>query len=260
MKSVSAADTSIQLYLNFITEFETEINFLKLAHFAKLRATGETRIEESILYINMRIAAYRFETGERKECQNLFDDRKTILDSMTDIDLSLYGSNYSLLFIVRHVKNSSKRRNTYRGTRCLYHNLITEFETKINLLKLVHFAVIVSRQYAEKEATICYLEGVIEKLHATRETRIEESIFYINMRIAAFRLEMGEQIYLISRTRCCSQGCFEHSTCCINEKKLLEKIYILRLMEIIFGPTADDQTIPLGVIAQHTASSHEELI
>ena len=75
----------------------------------------------------------------------------------------------------------------------LYHNFITDFETKINLLKLAHFAVIVSRQYSEKEAAIKYLEGVIEKLQATREQRIEEPILYIKMQIAIFKLEQGDQ-------------------------------------------------------------------
>ncbi|KAJ6836210.1 26S proteasome non-ATPase regulatory subunit 13-like protein B [Iris pallida] len=75
----------------------------------------------------------------------------------------------------------------------LYHNFITDFETKINLLKLAHFAVIVSRQYSEKDAAIGYLEGVIEKLRATKELRIEEPILYVKMQIAAFNLEKGNQ-------------------------------------------------------------------
>lgn len=75
----------------------------------------------------------------------------------------------------------------------LYHNFITDFETKINLLKLAHFAVIVSRQYTEKEAAVRYLEGVIEKLRGTRELRIEEPILYIKMQIAVFNLEKGDQ-------------------------------------------------------------------
>ncbi|XP_047156931.1 26S proteasome non-ATPase regulatory subunit 13 homolog A-like [Vigna umbellata] len=75
----------------------------------------------------------------------------------------------------------------------LYHNFITDFETKINLLKLAHFAVIVSRQYSEKEAAVGYLGGVIEKLQATREQRIEEPILYIKMQIAIFKLEQGDQ-------------------------------------------------------------------
>lgn len=75
----------------------------------------------------------------------------------------------------------------------LYHNFIADFETKINLLKLAHFAVIVSRQYPEKEAAISFLEGVIEKLRATREMRIEEPILYIKMQIAIFNIEKGDQ-------------------------------------------------------------------
>lgn len=75
----------------------------------------------------------------------------------------------------------------------LYHNFITDFETKINLLKLAHFAVIVSRQYSEKDAAISYLEDVIEKLRATREMRIEEPILFIKMQIAIFNLEKGSQ-------------------------------------------------------------------
>ncbi|KAK9076041.1 hypothetical protein SSX86_004372 [Deinandra increscens subsp. villosa] len=75
----------------------------------------------------------------------------------------------------------------------LYHNFITDFETKINLLKLAHFAVIVSRQYSEKEAAICYLDKVIEKLRATKETRIEEPVVYIKMQIAMSNLEKGDQ-------------------------------------------------------------------
>ncbi|KAI3723577.1 hypothetical protein L2E82_35256 [Cichorium intybus] len=66
----------------------------------------------------------------------------------------------------------------------LYNNFITTFETKINLLKVAHFAVIVSRQYSRKEDAISYLKGVIEKLRVTKEMRIEEPILYIKMHIA----------------------------------------------------------------------------
>jgi len=75
----------------------------------------------------------------------------------------------------------------------LYNNFITDFETRINLLKLAHFAVVVSRQYPEKEAAVSYLEGVIEKLKATKESRINEPISYIETQIALFKLEQGDQ-------------------------------------------------------------------
>ncbi|KAF3447708.1 hypothetical protein FNV43_RR08411 [Rhamnella rubrinervis] len=47
--------------------------------------------------------------------------------------------------------------------------------------------------WVEKEAAISYLDGVIEKLRATKEQRIEEPILYIKMQIAIFKLEQGDQ-------------------------------------------------------------------
>ena len=75
----------------------------------------------------------------------------------------------------------------------LYNNFITDFETKINLLKLAHFAVIASRQYPDKDAAISFLEGVITKLRETRESRMNEPILYVKMQIAAINLEKGNQ-------------------------------------------------------------------
>ncbi|KAJ7551226.1 hypothetical protein O6H91_06G005500 [Diphasiastrum complanatum] len=75
----------------------------------------------------------------------------------------------------------------------LYHNFISEFESKINLLKLAHFTVIVSRQYVEKEVAIHYLEEVIEKFRASKERRIEEPILYVKMQIAGLKLQRGDQ-------------------------------------------------------------------
>lgn len=75
----------------------------------------------------------------------------------------------------------------------LYHNFICDFETKINLLKLAHFAVIVSKQYPEKEAAIAYLEDVIDKLKTSGERRVEEPILYVKMQVAWLKLQRGEQ-------------------------------------------------------------------
>lgn len=113
---IQAGDTLVQLYHNFITDFETKINILKLAHFAvtvskqysdketaihylegvieKLSNTGEMRIEEPVLYIKMQIASFNLEKGEQKECKTLLEEGKSTLDSMTDIDPSVYSSYY----------------------------------------------------------------------------------------------------------------------------------------------------------------------
>ncbi|KAJ0964376.1 hypothetical protein J5N97_029498 [Dioscorea zingiberensis] len=44
-----------------------------------------------------------------------------------------------------------------------------------------------------------------------------------------------------------------------NEKKLLEKINILCLMEIIFSRPSEDRTIPLSIIAERTKLSIEDV-
>lgn len=69
------------------------INYLE-GVIEKLRATKESRIEEPILYIKMQIAAFNLEKGDQKECKNLLDDGKSTLDSMTDIDPSVYANYY----------------------------------------------------------------------------------------------------------------------------------------------------------------------
>jgi 26S proteasome regulatory subunit N9 len=75
----------------------------------------------------------------------------------------------------------------------LYNHFISDFETKINLLKFAHFTVVISRQYLDKDSGINYLEGVISKLQDTRESRVEEPILYVRMQIATFLLEQGNQ-------------------------------------------------------------------
>jgi hypothetical protein len=75
----------------------------------------------------------------------------------------------------------------------LYNHFISDFETKISLLKFAHFTVVVSHQYLDKNAGINYLEGVISKLRDTRESRVEEPILYVKMQIATFLLEKGNQ-------------------------------------------------------------------
>uniref|UniRef100_A0A251T3X3 PSD13 N-terminal domain-containing protein n=1 Tax=Helianthus annuus TaxID=4232 RepID=A0A251T3X3_HELAN len=53
----------------------------------------------------------------------------------------------------------------------LYQKFIIDFETKINLLKVAHFAILVSRQYPMNEASISYLEGVIQRVRATKKCK-----------------------------------------------------------------------------------------
>ncbi|RVW80557.1 26S proteasome non-ATPase regulatory subunit 13-like B [Vitis vinifera] len=84
-----AGDALIQQY----TEKEAAVRYLE-GVIEKLRGTRELRIEEPILYIKMQIAVFNLEKGDQKECKKLLEDGKSTLDSMTDIDPSVYASYY----------------------------------------------------------------------------------------------------------------------------------------------------------------------
>ena len=75
------------------SEKEAAIGYLE-GVIEKLQATREQRIEEPILYIKMQIALFKLEQGDQKECKNLLENGKSTLDSMTDIDPTVYASYY----------------------------------------------------------------------------------------------------------------------------------------------------------------------
>ncbi|XVF13707.1 hypothetical protein REPUB_Repub08aG0230600 [Reevesia pubescens] len=239
-----AGDGLIQLYHNFITDFETKINLLKLAHFAvivsrqysekeaaigylegvieKLQATREQRIEEPILYIKMQIAKYKLEQGDQKECKKLLEDGKSTLDSMTDIDPSVYASYYWV---------SSQ-----------YYKFCQEFAEfyKSALLYLAYTSV---ESVSESFKLIKSLLG----------TRVEW-LYYILQAFNSGDLVRYQELCHVHNDALRAQPALVE-----NEKKLLEKINILCLMEIIFSRPAEDRTIPLKVIAERTKLSTEDV-
>ncbi|EMS51258.1 26S proteasome non-ATPase regulatory subunit 13 [Triticum urartu] len=204
---VQAGDALIQLYTHFISDFESKINLLKFAHFAvvvsrqysdkdagisylegvisKLRDTKESRVEEPILNMSQMYMYHIF-------CS----------ESFIMIPETLKYLHYIwLLFrdIACHVTGLITTVWSFPFVQAgdaliqLYTHFISDFESKINLLKFAHFAVVVSRQYSDKDAGISYLEGVISKLRDTKESRVEEPILYVKMQIASFLLEKGNQ-------------------------------------------------------------------
>ncbi len=58
----------------------------------KLRASGQRRVEEPILYVKMQIAAFKLQGGEQQECKKYLEEGKATLESMTDVDPSVHAS------------------------------------------------------------------------------------------------------------------------------------------------------------------------
>ncbi|XP_022717191.1 26S proteasome non-ATPase regulatory subunit 13 homolog A-like isoform X2 [Durio zibethinus] len=241
---VQAGDALIQLYHNFITDFETKINLLKLAHFAvivsrqysekeaaisyldgvveKLQATREMRIEEPILYIKMQIAKFKLDQGDQKECKKLLEDGKSTLDSMTDIDPTVYASYYWV---------SSE-----------YHKFRQEF-AEFYRSALLYLAYASVESLSESFKLIKSLLGTMV-----------EWLYYI---LQAFN--SGDLVRYQELCRAHNAALRAQPALVENEKKLLEKINILCLMEIIFSRPSEDRTIPLKVIAERTKLSIEDV-
>lgn len=266
-----AGDALIQFYHNFITDFETKINLLKLAQFAtvvsqqysekaaaisylegvieKLRATKEMRIEEPILYIKMQIALLKLEHFDQKESKKILDDGKSTLDSLTDIDPSVHASYY---WASSQYHKSCQEFAEFYKNALLYlayisvESLSTSF--KLDLAFDLSLAALLGDNI--------YNFGEL-LAHPIMTSLIETKVEWLYHILDAFNsgnLARYQELCRVHTAELSSQPALVK-----NEKNLLEKMNILCLMEIIFSRPAEDRTIPLSVIAEHTNLTTEDV-
>ncbi|GAA0142985.1 protease [Lithospermum erythrorhizon] len=266
-----AGDALIQLYHNFITDFESKINLLKLAHFVvivsrqyaekeaaisyleeaieKLHSTKEMRIEEPILYVRMQIALFKLEQGNEKECKKLIDEGKSTLDSMTDIDPSVYASYFWVAS--QYHKSHQEFAEFYKNA--LLYLAYTSVESLSDSFRLdLAFDLSLSALLGENIYNFGELlaHPIIRSLIGTKV----EWLFYILEVFNSGDLVRYQELCHVHSATLNAQPALVQ-----NEKKLLEKINILCLMEIIFSRPSDDRTIPLSVIAESTKLSVEDV-
>ncbi|KAF1873745.1 hypothetical protein Lal_00027783 [Lupinus albus] len=266
-----AGDALIQLYHNFITDFETKINLLKLAHFAvivsrqyaekeaavgylegiieKLQATREQRIEEPILYIKMQIAIFKLEQGDQKECKKLLEDGKSTLDSMTDIDPSVYASYYWVSS--QYHKSRQEFAEFYKSA--LLYLAYTSVESLSDSFKLdLAFDLSLSALLGDNIYNFGELlaHPIIKSLLGTKV----EWLYYILQAFNSGDLVRYQELCRVHNAALRAQPALVQ-----NEKRLLEKVNILCLMEIIFSRPSEDRTIPLSVVADRTKLSIEDV-
>lgn len=266
-----AGDALIQLYHNFITDFETKINLLKLAHFSvivsrqysekeaaisylegvieKLRATREMRVEEPILYIKMQIAVFKLEKGDQKDCKKLLEDGKSTLDSMTDIDPSVYASYY---WVSSQYHKSRQEFSEFYKSALLY-LAYTSVESLSETFKLdLAFDLSLSALLGDNIYNFGELlaHPIIKSLLGTKV----EWLYYILQAFNSGDLVRYQELCHVHEAALNAQPALV-----ANEKKLLEKINILCLMEIIFSRPSEDRTIPLNIIAERTKLSIEDV-
>lgn len=81
----------------------------------------------------MQIAAFNLEKGDLKLCKRLLDDGKSTLDSMTDIDPSVYSSYYWMSS--QYYKTSQEFAEFYKSS--LLYLAYTSVESLSESFKLV---------------------------------------------------------------------------------------------------------------------------
>ncbi|EPS66042.1 hypothetical protein M569_08736, partial [Genlisea aurea] len=266
-----AGDALIKLYHNFITDFETKINLLKLAHFTvvvsrrysekeaavnylegviqKLRNTREARLEEPILYIKMQIAILKLEQGDKKECKKLLEEGKSTFDSMTDIDPTVYASYYWVSS--QYHKSNQEFAEFYRSA--LLYLAYTSLDSLSEPFKLdLAFDLSLSALLGENIYNFGELlaHPILKSLLGTKV----EWLYYI---LEAFN--SGDLLLYQDLCRTHAAALNTQPALVQNEKRLLEKINILCLMEIIFSRPSEDRTIPLHIIAERTRLSVEDV-
>ncbi|CAN6305734.1 unnamed protein product, partial [Urochloa humidicola] len=267
LQAAQTGDTIIQLYNNFITDFETKINLLKLAHFAviasrqypdkdaaitflegvitKLRETRESRINEPILYVKMQIAAINLEKGNQKECKNLLEEGKTTLDSMTDVDPTVHASFYWI---------SSQYHKARQEFAEFYKNalLYLAYTTVESLSESFKLDLAFDLSLAALLGDNIYNFGEL-LAHPIINSLIGTKVEWVYHMLQAFNtgnLALYQELCRVHNAALTAQPALVQ-----NERKLLEKINILCLMEIIFSRPSEDRTIPLSVIAERTKLS-----
>lgn len=264
-------DGLIQLYRNFISEFEGKINHLKLAHFAvivsrqftevevaiayllevieKLRASQQRRIEEPVLYVNMRIAALKLEQGDQKECKRLLEEGKSTLDSMTDVDPSVHASFHwvsSQYFKCRQefaeFYKSALMYLAYTSVDTLSEPFKLDLAFDLSLAALLGDNIYNFGELLAHPIVKSLLGSSVDWLYHILQAFNQGDLAKYQELTAKYRADLSAQPALVE-----------------NEKKLLEKINILCLMEIIFSRPSEDRTIPLFVIAERTNLSVKEV-
>ncbi|XP_062184414.1 26S proteasome non-ATPase regulatory subunit 13 homolog B-like [Phragmites australis] len=268
---VQAGDALIQLYNHFISDFETKINLLKFAHFtvvvsrqyldkdaginylegviSKLHDTQESRVEEPILYVKMQIATFLLEKGNQKECRKLLLEGKTTLDSMVDVDPSVHATYYWMSS--QYHKTCQDFSEFYKSA--LLYLAYTTVESlsepfKQNLAFDLSLAALLGENIYNFGELLAH--PIICSLLGTQA----EWIFHMLQAFNTGNLVLYHELCKVHNTTLSAQPALVQ-----NERKLLEKINVLCLMEIIFSRSSEDRTIPLSAIAERTRLSVEDV-
>lgn len=259
-----AGDTLIELYQNFITDFETKINLLKLAHFAvivsrqysdkesamvylqdvmeRIKASKGAQKEEPILYVKMQVAALKLQGGDQEACKDLLEEGRATLDSMSDVDSSVHASVH---WVSSQYFKSKQDFAEFHKSALLY-LAYTSLDTLSEPFKL-DLAVDLSLAALLGEKIYNFGELLAHPIVKSLEGTTFEWLYHILQAFYAGNLVKYDELCQQYAAQLNAQPALVQK-----ERQLREKITILSLMELIFSLPTTERAIPLKTIAERT--------
>jgi 26S proteasome regulatory subunit N9 len=224
------------------------INYLE-GVISKLRDTREARVEEPILYVKMQIATFLLEKGNQKGCKKLLEEGKTTLDGMVDVDPSVHGTYY---WVCSQYHKAHQDYSEFYKSALLYLAYTTVESLSEPFKQSLAFDLSLAALLGENIYNFGELlaHPIIRSLLGTQA----EWIFHMLQAFNSGNVALYQELCKAHNTALSAQPALVQ-----NERKLLEKINILCLMEIIFSRSSENRTIPLNVIAERTRLSVEDV-
>lgn len=263
-------DVLLQIYEQFITDFELKLNLLRWTHIivelsslypeaqrdlalklleqtiTKLKEIKGGRVEEPLLYARMHIALFKLQGGDMLTCKDMIEEGKTALDNLIDVDPSVNAAVHkvaSLFYKARQdfaeFYKSGMLYLAYISVDSLDESSRLALAVDLSLAALLgeniyNFGELLSHPVAKcLEAPSAYA-WLLQLLKAFNAGDLDS----YNTLCMTYADQLNAQPALVQ-----------------NERKLREKITILCLMEIIFSLPAEDRIISLQSIADKTKLS-----
>ena len=260
-----SGDLLIQLYHNFVTDFEHKISPLKLGHLAvavssryadraaaaafmdgvitKLTEGRQPGYEESVLYLRMHVALLHLHEGRATEARAMvLDDGKAALDALPSSDPSVSAAFYYVCS--QYHKTKQDFAEFYRTGMLYLAYVSTEtlpVDTRRDLAVDLGLAALLGDDLYNFAELIAH--PITAALDGTAFAWLKEIL-------AAFNdgdLHAYDQLCVKHADALNAQPALV-----TNERKLREKITILCLLQIVFQLPAENREISLTDIATRT--------
>eukprot|EP01102_Stenamoeba_stenopodia_P013140 TRINITY_DN4217_c0_g1_i1.p1 TRINITY_DN4217_c0_g1~~TRINITY_DN4217_c0_g1_i1.p1 ORF type:complete len:385 (+),score=86.79 TRINITY_DN4217_c0_g1_i1:190-1344(+) len=250
-------DELIQLYYNFIKDFEGKINQLKLVQMVVVisqqypnvpdiirfiqEVEAKVTHKEGKMYIRSMLALVKIKNQEADEAKDILDDIKTQLEGVTGIDSTVYAAYYHASLQYYKVKGLALEFYRNGLLYLAYANLDTLPEQeRVSLAFDLSLAALIGDSIYNFQELLGH--SIIESLQG-------DNAWIVSL-LKAFNSGNQAQCEQVMQQHGIK---FQAQPALVNNRQILnQKLAILSLMELVFKRPSEERTISFGTIAQAT--------